>query len=186
MSNTRIYKVKTPTGIRLVDAVTKSQAINHCVDADYSAEPVSASEMYSLIQAGAKVEKAVVREKKGEPSSSSPAPAAPVPTPASVTPAILPAAPQASAGVTSGPSVSTPSPDANKQPAPFIPPAPATAGQFTPPGHSSNPVIAEQQRINPNAAAAAGAPAPVIPIGAAPAPKAGAVDWEAREQGQGG
>lgn len=181
MSNTRIYKVKTPTGTRLVDAVTKSQAINHCVDADYSADPVSASEMYTLIQGGATVEKAVVKEKKGEPSPSSPAPNALAPTPASVTPATPPAAPQASAGVTNGPQGLTPSPA-------FIPPAPVTPGSFTPPPAPMNPVLAEQQRINPNAAAAAGAPAsaPIIPIGAAPAPKAGAVDWEAREQGQGG
>lgn len=165
----RIYKVKTPAGERLVEANTKSQAINHCVDADYSAEPVSASDMYAMIQAGKTVEKAgagkpEAGETKQPSASTASAPSAPQPqAPAST------AAPATGGATTQAPS----------QPA-FIPPAPATPGQFTPP-QSSNPVIAEQQRINPNAAAAAGAPATILPV--APA-QIGPVDWEKREQGQ--
>ena len=161
----RIYKVKTPTGDRLIEANTKGQAVNWCIDADYSAEPVSASEMYTLIQAGVKVEKADAKgkseagETKQQPVSTTSAPSAPQPQaqPLNVAPA--------AGGVTI--------PQQPNQ-AVFIPPAAVTPGQFTPP---ANPVIAEQQRINPNAAAAAGLP---------PAPSVGGpVDWEARERANG-
>lgn len=195
----RIYKVKTPTGERLVDANTKGQAIGHCVDKDYSAEVVGASEMYSLIQAGAKVEKAEVKSKAqkfadnvGKPS----APQMPVPTPeqqANINAAVAGETKQPSASTASAPSApqpqaqpSTAAPVAGgATPAPFIPPAAAKPADFAP---GVNPVLAEQQRINPKAAEAAGAPKPILPPAGAAVPPAapsqgGPVDWEAREQG---
>jgi hypothetical protein len=175
----RIYKVETPNGLRAVNSKTSGNAVKHCVSGDYKATPMSSSEVYEWMQSGRPVEDASTEGNAA--SSSSKDTTAPVQTPASATPATPPAAPQASVGVTSGPSASTPSQVSapSQQPA-FIPPAPVTPGQFTPP-QNSNPIIAEQQRINPNAAAAAGAPAPILPV--APAPF-GPVDWEKREQGQ--
>jgi len=155
----RIYTVKTPAGLRYVESKTKGQAIAHCVSGDYSAEVTSQSELFEYMSNGGKVEKA--EEKKS--SSSLPANAAPAQTPASASIASPPAAAHLNAGAN------------NTAPLPL------------PPG--VNPVLAEQQKINPKAAAAAGAPAPVLPLQPATAlpPSApsqnGPVDWEAREQG---
>jgi len=204
----RIYQVTTPTGIRLVEANTKAQAIGHCVSTDYSAEPISSSDLYAAMQSGAQVEKVIVPEKKplasGELSSSLAQPGSPPPAVAGATTQAIastqsPAsthqpssvAPQAST-VTQPPSgamqpqqapaqpqtvaaaapVATPT--ASAAPAPKEP-ATAPAGGWQPPAHahpaapSVNPVLAEQQRINPEAAAAAGAPAPILARAPAPA-----------------
>jgi len=98
----RIYKVKTPAGERLVEANTRGQAINHCVSSDYSAEPVGASEMYALIQAGKKVE--TLAEKPLEQSLAAEPAKAAAPTPAPMSQAASPAQPW------SPPAAATPNP----------------------------------------------------------------------------
>jgi len=145
----RIYKVKTPGGDRLVKSNTKGQAIKHCVEGDYDAEPVGSAEMYDLIQAGAEVEDIV--EKKVE--------AGDTPKPIASTPS-APATP---------PAQSTPAPTASGK-------TPAPVAAVTPPVNAVNPVLAEQQTINPKAAEAAGAPPPIAPNAGGP------VDWQAREE----
>lgn len=156
----RIYKVTTPSGWRLVEATTKGQAINHCVGTDYNAEPISSSDLYAAMQAGAQVEKAAVSKKSdgGEPSTSPEMPAfSPPAQPQSnastqrAASAPLPSMPQASTAPNqAGGSIV----DGMPRPPGWVPPAPASGVQA---------VLAEQQRINPAAAAAAGVgPAPII------------------------
>lgn len=203
--STRIYKVKTPTGDRLVEASTKSQAINHCVSTDYQADPISSSDLYAAMQSGAQVEKVMPQAapKKSDspelstslaqpalsPQAPSVTPSQPAqdstPAPASMSPqptSTPPAQPASQGVVATAPTVAA-APAADVPPpaflrtaaAPFVPPQPAGV----------NPVIAEQQRINPQAAIAAGvppvaqsAPAPIIARPAAPAEEK---QWEDRE-----
>lgn len=196
MSKTRIYKVKTPTGDRLVESPTKGQAVKHCVDADYTAEVISASEALRLTAKGVKVETVAM---KGQPAKK---PSTGTGTASQEPKASTPSDPTEAAQSTPQPSTtpvpSNPQPPA-QQSAPTTPPSGATApqgnvqgGSFIPPqpvqpgsGVAPNPVLAEQQRINPDAAAAAGAP-PLPPADGAPAAQGGPVDWEARERATAG
>ena len=182
----RIYKVTTPAGIRLVEASTKGQAIKHCVDTNYKAEPILSSELYAAMQAGAKVETAVtekVSPKEAKAVGDMMAAVASVPTPAQqqagllqhgLAPGIAPAAnPTASAA-----------PAANQAPANWNPPvAPQTPAPQPPAGLSpAQAIIAEQQRVNPHAAAVAGVPSAIIPPRAlAPQPPlVGEGNWDKR------
>lgn len=187
----RIYLVKTPAGERLVEAGTKGQAINHCVSTDYSAEPISASDLHAHLQAGASVEKVTTKEKKhaagatsGQTDSTTPAAStAPLPasqplplaaaasgSPAPASPAINQAAPAPLAGL------------GQIAPTPASPSSPA--GGWNPPQQTGmNAVIAEQQRINPEAAAAAGvaSPAAILPIAPRPAAAQPPTGWSDRD-----
>ena len=190
MSKTRIYKVTTPTGIRLVESPTKGQAVKHCVDADYHAEVVGAAEAFDLRDKGTELERvasknapaAKVAPKKAgtstdgksstESDANSQTASSPAPTPTTVpSQQSSPATPPAAVPATqSAPAEQSPSPQAEVKAGSFIPPQAASPT----PAPGVNPVIAEQQAINPNAAAAAGAPA-----------EGGPVDWEAREKAAG-
>lgn len=164
----RIYKVTTPSGTKLVKANTKSQAIKHCVDGDYDASPASSGEVYEAMSSGVTIEDAVGNE---PPKSEA---VGEKPTPTDLTQSVEPAlAPQEQQSQQIGSIGGTPTQDAS---------------------HSTvapNPVLAEQQRINPTAAAAAGAPPPVFPNAGqnlppkAPEAQGGPVDWEARERSAG-
>lgn len=160
---TRIYKVNTPNGVRLVEASTKGQAINHCVTSDYSAEPINSSELYASIEQGAKVEK-VAPGKKLDSQTPSHSPVPPASSP-SLTAESLP---------TSAPL----SPPTEAWQAPL----PQAAMQLInpPTAPAVNPILAEQQRINPEAAKAAGAP--IIPIAPRPTPPPAPqpADWQER------
>lgn len=171
----RIYKVKTPTGTRLVEAGTKGQAIKHCVSADYDAEVCSGSDVYAAMQQGIPVEK--VGGETGNVESSSPSPQAapaPAPTPASDTTAYQ-NAPQ--------PAQSFAAPVQSQ---------PYNHGHLGQPVIPVNPVLAEQQAVNPQATAAAfGTFSPPPQAGGGhlnplppepPRPASGPVDWEARER----
>lgn len=141
----RIYKVTTPAGERLVEATTKSQAIRHCVSADYEAVAISASDLYNLIQRNVKVESAA-----GEAVQSELLRASNEAVRCERTAELLP-------------------PPAASQPiAP--PPAKVAIAPLV------NPVLAEQMRINPQAAQAASVPQLDALPPAAP------VNWAAREQ----
>lgn len=208
MIKTRIYKVTTPTGVRLVESPTKGQAVKHCVDADYTADVVGAAEAFYLRDKGVPLERVAMKDKPAKKSgSAAKASAAPAPSQAAAkaaTPATTPSTPTAPAqpqsqGAQSSPQTNTvpstpentntrpntaPSsvPQAEVKAGSFIPPQPAQAAQ---PPSGVNPVLAEQQRINPDAAAAAGAP-PLPPANQGAAPShSGPVDWEARERGAG-
>lgn len=206
MSKTRIYKVTTPTGVRLVESPTKGQAVKHCVDADYEAEVVGAAEAFDLRDKGTVLEKVAMKgeEPAKKPGSAAKGSAAPAPSqaaakePTNVTTPSTPAAQVSSAsqGGQSSPQTNTaPStpentntqantaqnsvPQGEVKAGSFIPPQ---AAQAAPAPSGVNPVLAEQQRINPDAAAAAGAPP--LPPADKPA-QGGPVDWEAREKGAG-
>ena len=186
----RIYKVTTPTGTRLVDANTKSQAIGHCVTTDYSAEPISSSELYAAITAGAVVEKVEVAPKKlssTQPQPSGTTNSPPVSATSSETAlpnSVMPSAPVPSSTQGLNPSSTQP---ALAQPTLAGLPLPAPSGQsgagagWQAP-QSANPILAEQQKINPKAVEAA---TPIIPINRGPAtpPAAPAADtgWTARD-----
>ena len=59
-----VYKVKTPTGDRYVEAASKAAAINWCIDKkDYSAEPLTASETVKYAKEGVSFENALPTEK---------------------------------------------------------------------------------------------------------------------------
>lgn len=199
----RIYLVNTPAGKRLVEASTKGQAINYCVSTDYSAEPISSSDLYAAIQAGAQVEKVVPAKKSvGEEPSTSPMQqgslaaglSKPQESIVSSNPPIQ-QTPQGSIGnlphfgVTGGQTAPAPAPVAS----PIVSAAPAAdtpaflkgkapegGWQEPAPAASINPIIAEQQRINPEAARAAGV-APIIARTApAPRPEPEETEWQDR------
>ncbi len=192
----RIYLVKTPAGERLVEAGTKGQAINHCVSTDYSADPISASDLHAYLQQGANVEKVVTKEKKpaagatsGQTASTTPA-ASTAPLPAS--PALPPAAAASGNPVPAAPAINqaAPAPLAGlgqTAPTPASPSSPAGGWNPPQPSNGVNAILAEQQRINPEAAAAAGvppqAPAAILPIAPRPAAQAPApAGWQSRDE----
>lgn len=188
----RIYKVTTPQGNRLVEASTKSQAINHCVATDYSAEPISSSDLYAAISQGAVVEKVTPAKKpEGQQQATPPTTAgATLPSSASTPSAISSPIPSSASTVAPAPSGTTQlrqdteapiaqpetaatAPTASVAPAAdtpaFLQRGAAIQGEqkaWTPPAAATapavHPVLAEQQRINPQAAAAAGAPVRAI------------------------
>ena len=227
----RIYLVKTPSGERLVDSATRSQAINHCVSTDYSAEPISASDLHAYLLAGATVEKVEAKGKKSEagalpgpnvltqPQATTPSAVSLASTPAPLAggnPTPYQPAPQSSPSsapnqgiatnlaniVGAGTAAAAPQPSQISSPQPTTD-SNAPAGGWLPPGskepiaiHNAqtsigavNPVLAEQQRINPDAAAAAGAPAPqpapapIIPIN--PNLQQAPAGWQDRTKAQG-
>ncbi len=45
-----VYKVTTPTGVRLVDAKTAAAAINHVTKPGVTAEPLTASELAAILR----------------------------------------------------------------------------------------------------------------------------------------
>lgn len=179
----RIYKVTTPQGNRLVEASTKSQAINHCVATDYSAEPISSSDLYAAISQGAVVEKVMPTAKKPEAGATLPSSAStpsvisgPIPSSAST---VAPAPSgttqlrQDTEAPIAQPETAATAPTASVAPAAdtpaFLQRGAAIQGEqkaWTPPAAATapavHPVLAEQQRINPQAAAAAGAPVRAI------------------------
>lgn len=181
MSKKRIYKVTTPTGVRLVESPTKGQAVKHCVDADYEAAVIGAAEAFELRDKGVTVEKVATKEAPAKKTSKVAAPQPSSQSASSAMESTVNEVKPVSEGQDASAPVGTPSPTTpsgsstpadSAQGGSFIPPQP----QQAPPQSSGsvNPVLAEQQRINPDAAAAAGAPA-----------QKGPVDWEAREkQGQ--
>ncbi len=63
-----IYLVKTAQGNRLVDAKHKAQAINHVVKDTITAEPITASDMVTQMDAGLKVEKAAAAPAEAKPA----------------------------------------------------------------------------------------------------------------------
>jgi hypothetical protein len=181
----RIYLVKTPQGQRLVESATRGQAINHCISTDYSAEPISSSDLYAAIQQGAKVEQAAPAKKSvgGELSPSPTKPdssvAAPSNHPASMPLSTPPAPPPPQGSIGNhlnfgAAAANAPAPAPVASPTASAAPAvetPAFLSGKAPEGGwqaPSNPILAEQQRINPDAAAAAGAPRPIISRSAPP------------------
>lgn len=164
----RIYLVKTPNGEHLVEAANKSQAINHCVSADYSAEPISASDLHAHLQAGATVEKAQAKGKKSSAGETSGQPNSNPPAASTDTGAAVSTAPQINSGKIDHSPV---------DPGLVLPPAATPRPSWNAPESFNAAVISEQQRINPAAAAAAfsapGAILPVPPAAARPNPE----DW---------
>jgi len=49
-STTRIYKVTTPAGIRLIDAANKSQAINHVAKSTIAATVATTKELAQMFR----------------------------------------------------------------------------------------------------------------------------------------
>lgn len=157
----RIYKVTTPSGMRAVESSTRGQAVNYCVGTDYSAEPMSASELNAFIQSGGQVEKVIAPEKKSaEPSSTFQPPLTTQAPQAALSPSPT-THPQPQAASQSFPSSNTLNAQAHNA-------ATGTTATVAPPANFNlpggiqagivHPVLAEQQRINPTAATAAGAP----------------------------
>lgn len=156
--STRIYKVTTPTGYRLVEASTKSQAINHCVGTDYNAEPILSSELYAAIQAGGQVEKVEPAKKSDTPAPSHLPPAQ----------GSLPAQPttvQPSVAVPSNPPVST------QLSTPTLPPQASTEPQ----ANSGNQPQQAPQESPPSLATPQSAPPPAVAT-ATTAPAAAAAE----------
>lgn len=61
-----IYHVKTPSGERLIEASSRHSAINFAVKSSVTAKSVTASELFSLTQAGMIVE--IAEQKKTDPN----------------------------------------------------------------------------------------------------------------------
>ena len=57
-TQTRIYKVQTPTGARLVRAPNRSQSVNHVARDTIRAEVASQDDLIALLADGVKVEEA--------------------------------------------------------------------------------------------------------------------------------
>jgi len=57
MATKRIYKVTTPKGIRLVDAINRAQALAHVVRDEVSVEIATAYDVADLVVAGVKIER---------------------------------------------------------------------------------------------------------------------------------
>ena len=64
MANSRIYKITTPKGTRLVDAGTRAAAITHVSKDEITADVATGHEIADLVGKGIKVEAVVSNSNK--------------------------------------------------------------------------------------------------------------------------